>query len=296
VLATPEQLAEAATQAIAVGKSPRKHAVHICGTHSKLIPQIYVENKVRNTHLQHHCAVYKPTLLTSFCMMCIPCRCLFLCTVQQLQQQQQPHPFKHLDECSVISPTSHPCASPPHPAVLKAVLALLHHLTRVPLTPTSPSSNVMQLLYWPWMDRNRRILHSKSTENLDAILMKQILKKHLMKSANKFWPKGIWHFQQDNDPKHTSRLVSDYLEREICIKDYIIKWPPYSPDLNPIENLWANLKKRVERHTANTVQELEHAVKTEWANTDTTLCRKLVNSMPDRIARLKEYRGGPTGY
>jgi hypothetical protein len=109
----------------------------------------------------------------------------------------------------------------------------------------------------------------------------------------KLWICSKGHHRQQ---KHTSRLVSDYLEREICIKDYIIKWPPYSPDLNPIENLWANLKKRVERHTANTVQELEHAVKTEWANTDTTLCRKLVNSMPDRIARLKEYRGGPTGY
>src|SRR4051794_16886313 len=56
------------------------------------------------------------------------------------------------------------------------------------------------------------------TENLDAVLMKKILKEHLMKSANKFWPTGLWHFQQDNDPKHTSRLVSDYLERELCIK------------------------------------------------------------------------------
>ena len=134
------------------------------------------------------------------------------------------------------------------------------------------------------------------TENLDAVLMKKILKEHLMKSANKFWPKGLWHFQQDNDPKHTSRLVSDYLERELCIKDYIIKWPPYSPDLNPIENLWADLKKRVERHNCTNVKELEAAVKTEWAATDKNLCQKLVASMPDRIARLLEYHGAPTGY
>jgi hypothetical protein len=134
------------------------------------------------------------------------------------------------------------------------------------------------------------------TENLDAVLMKKILKEHLMKSANKFWPTGLWHFQQDNDPKHTSRLVSDYLERELCIKDYIIKWPPYSPDLNPIENLWADLKKRVERHNCTNVKELEEAVRTEWAATDKKLCQKLVASMPDRIARLLEYNGAPTGY
>lgn len=134
------------------------------------------------------------------------------------------------------------------------------------------------------------------TENLDGELMKRILKEHLMKSAKMFWPVGLWHFQQDNDPKHTSRVVSGYLERELCIKDYCIKWPPYSPDLNPIENLWADLKKRVEKRNANTVKELEAAVKLEWAATDKDLCTKLVASMPHRIALLLEYGGHPTGY
>jgi transposase len=134
------------------------------------------------------------------------------------------------------------------------------------------------------------------TENLDAELMKRILKEHLMKSKEMFWPVGMWHFQQDNDPKHTSRVVSDYLERELCIKDFCIRWPPYSPDLNPIENLWADLKKRVEKHNCTTVEELTAAVKKEWAATDRDLCHKLVASMPTRLARLLEYRGGPTGY
>ena len=66
------------------------------------------------------------------------------------------------------------------------------------------------------------------TEYLDAVLMKTILSKHLLQSAKKVWPVGtVWHFQQDNDPKHTSRLVSGWL-REKGIKDYCIEWPPYS--------------------------------------------------------------------
>jgi transposase len=134
------------------------------------------------------------------------------------------------------------------------------------------------------------------TENLDGELYKQILKDHLMKSRDMFWPNGLWHFQQDNDPKHTSKVATAYLERELCIKDYIIKWPPYSPDLNPIENLWANLKKRVEKHNTTTTEELEKAVRDEWAATDKELCKKLVASMPNRIERLLEYEGGPTGY
>ena len=117
-----------------------------------------------------------------------------------------------------------------------------------------------------------------------------------MKSAEMFWPTGLWHFQQDNDPKHTSKLVSDYLSRDLCIKDFMITWPPYSPDLNPIENLWADLKKRVEKRNATNVEELEAAVKLEWKQTDKDLCQKLVASMPKRLVQLLEYRGGPTGY
>jgi transposase len=134
------------------------------------------------------------------------------------------------------------------------------------------------------------------TENLDGAMYRDILKEHLMKSKELFWPNGVWHFQQDNDPKHTSKIVSTYLAEVLCIKDYIIVWPPYSPDLNPIENLWADLKKRVEKKNAADVKGLTAAVKDEWHKTDPKLCEKLVASMPKRIARVVEYHGWPTGY
>ena len=70
-------------------------------------------------------------------------------------------------------------------------------------------------------------------QNLESF-MKHILNKHLLQSARRFWPSGQWWFQQDNDPKHSSRLVQGWLNQKGIDR---LEWPPYSPDLNPIEHL-----------------------------------------------------------
>ncbi len=42
------------------------------------------------------------------------------------------------------------------------------------------------------------------------------------------------YFQHDNDPKHTSNLVKEYLNEQ---EYQVLDWPPQFPDLNPIENM-----------------------------------------------------------
>ncbi|KAK4513349.1 Neuroblast differentiation-associated protein [Mucor velutinosus] len=49
-------------------------------------------------------------------------------------------------------------------------------------------------------------------------------------------------FQQDNDPKHTSNLVKDYLQEQSY---QVMEWPPQPPNFNPIENMSALLKRRL---------------------------------------------------
>ena len=48
----------------------------------------------------------------------------------------------------------------------------------------------------------------------------------------------------------------------------VIDFPPWSSDLNPIELLWNDLKRRVYAHHPQTMEELEHFIVVEWQATD----------------------------
>ena len=73
-------------------------------------------------------------------------------------------------------------------------------------------------------------------------------------------------FQEDNDGSHGTRSYENpyrYYKDEIDL-DFIDDWPPNSPDLNPIENVWRILKSRVKLHYSMSHQQLKKAIKDEW--------------------------------
>ena len=82
-------------------------------------------------------------------------------------------------------------------------------------------------------------------------------------------------FMQDNAPCHKAKVVMSYLSEQ----DFeIMDWPPQSPDLNPIENLWKTLGVKVmERNPTYTV-DLWVKLQEEWSKISIEDCRELIRS------------------
>jgi transposase len=133
-------------------------------------------------------------------------------------------------------------------------------------------------------------------ENMDGKLLQEVLGTHLVESAELHYDvqhAESWWLLQDNDPKHKSRLVRTWLFNHGI---QCLTFPPYSPDLNPIEHLWADLARRVEQYQCETMEELQDIVAEEWKKTSKQGLRKLARSMPHRIQAVIDAKGDHTNY
>ena len=128
--------------------------------------------------------------------------------------------------------------------------------------------------------------------NMDRFMYRQILIHHMRPSGRQLIGDDFI-FQQDNDPKHTSIVCRNYLRNQNI---RVLPWPPQSPDLNPIENLWSELDRKMRKRKCNTEEELFEQVKTHWNQLDSEYLQKLVESMPRRCAEVIRKNGYPIDY
>ena len=98
---------------------------------------------------------------------------------------------------------------------------------------------------------------------------------------------------KDNDPKHTTKTTQEWL-REKCLN--VLEWPCQSPDLNPIEHLWRDLKIAVQRRSPSNLTELERICREEWEKLPKYRCAKLVASYPRRLDAVITAKGASTKY
>lgn len=127
---------------------------------------------------------------------------------------------------------------------------------------------------------------------LTAVKYIDILKERLVDWADENMP-VIWKFQQDNDPKHTAGITKQFFRDQSIT---VLEWASSSADLNPIEHLWADVKKAValKNNTNNDV--LFTNIEAAWKAIPVERCRRLISSMERRCREVLKQKGFATRY
>ena len=131
---------------------------------------------------------------------------------------------------------------------------------------------------------------------MDAEQYCEILEQGVMESFEKLeMEEGERYFQQDNDPKHTSKKAKKWMEDNEL---EVIWWPAQSPDLNPIEHLWFYVKRKLQEYEVppKGAHELWERLVKEWNGIPPEVCQNLIESMPRRIEAVIKANGGHTKY
>ncbi len=130
-------------------------------------------------------------------------------------------------------------------------------------------------------------------ERMNGAMYCEILSGNLLPSARALKMKHGWVFQHDNDPKHTARATKEWLRKKHF---KVLEWPSQSPDLNPIENLWRELKVCVAQRQPQNITALEEICMEEWAKIPATVCENLVKTYRKRLTSVIANKGYITKY
>jgi hypothetical protein len=141
-------------------------------------------------------------------------------------------------------------------------------------------------------------------QSVTGVRYRRLLSRHLPRFIRKVLEiHATCSFQQDNAPVHKADTVMNWLyNNDIEVEDH----PPYSPDLNPIEHVWVELKKRLQQQYPKigdtkggkeaVKKRLAEVLPLVWETISEEFFEKLWRSMPNRVAAVVEAKGWYTRY
>ena len=127
------------------------------------------------------------------------------------------------------------------------------------------------------------------TSSIDSLYYQDILDEVLIEEANTLYPDG-WYLVQDNARPHVSCSTKSFSQQRSV---NVLDWPSLSPDMNPVENVWALMKHEVEKSLPTTLAQLKSVIQDVWQNIE---AEHFCSSMPNRIAQCLTLEGATTSY
>ena len=113
----------------------------------------------------------------------------------------------------------------------------------------------------------------------------------VIQHMNARYGQNAWIFQQDGASPHKANTTNVFLATHCRALSSDLHWPPHSPDLNVIENLWAILKRKMPRQGARTQDELWLQVQRIWDEITIDEINNLVDSFRSRLMAVIALHG-----
>jgi hypothetical protein len=131
---------------------------------------------------------------------------------------------------------------------------------------------------------------------MDQNLYREVLENHFipeLKAAEALG--GSWRLMQDNAPCHKAKSIKTFLAAEGVD---MIEWLPYSPDLNPIENIWAWMKTKLANDypISTSADMLSRNFLEIWDSITPAMCARFCGNYEKRLIAVKKAKGGETKY
>jgi transposase len=141
----------------------------------------------------------------------------------------------------------------------------------------------------------------RPAKNVTSQVYADVLTSTFLPAGNRLFSKAgmsSWLLQQDNDPSHrvAARIVKEHSRGQSSKVELLADWPPNSPDLNPIENLWGILEAEVAAKQCDSFEEFQAAVEQACSSVPRRTLANLIKSMPKRIAQVLKKKGDMIKY
>ena len=125
---------------------------------------------------------------------------------------------------------------------------------------------------------------------MTGLMYREMLEKNMIGQVRDRMPAG-WFFQQDNDPQHNSKFVTQWLKDH---KVDVIEWAAQSSDLNHIEDLWNEGERRILVMNLTNLNHFMSVIEAKWTKIPLNTLIKLLNLMPRRFAEVIKQNGQAT--